>query len=263
VINRIPSAHILCRKAPLSYLIDRIRSEFPAEYDRHFPRTFIFPFQVARFVHYKQESCASFLYKPDSGSLGQGIRLIEPGGMFKVPKKALAVVQEFIPSYLIDNRKFDLRVYALVAGISPLRLYVYRDGVARFCSEESTGNSVYSYLTNVSLNKKNTGTDVSKISRLISEIMPILKNDGVDTERLWDEIDEAIGLTVLSAHLYLSASEQSFAPRSAYSRCFQILGFDILLDPHAHPWVLEVNYRPLLDAHRPDRKSTRLNSSHS
>jgi hypothetical protein len=206
---------------------------------------------VARFADYKQESCAHFLYKPDSGSLGQGIRLIETGDTFKVPKNALAVVQELIPSYLIDNRKFDLRVYALLAGISPLRLYVYRDGVARFCSEESTGSSVYSYLTNISLNKKNTRTDFSKISRLISEILPILRDDGVDTQRLWHEIDEAIALTVLSAHKYLSASERDFAPRASYPRCFQILGFDILLDRNAHPWVLEVNYRPLLDAHRP------------
>ena len=45
------------------------------------------------------------------------------------------VVQEYLTDpYLIDGFKFDFRLYVLINGISPLRIYMYEDGLARLAT---------------------------------------------------------------------------------------------------------------------------------
>jgi tubulin polyglutamylase TTLL6/13 len=47
------------------------------------------------------------------------------------------VVQRYIQKpYLIDNLKFDLRIYVLLYGVNPLRIYLHERGLARFSTEE-------------------------------------------------------------------------------------------------------------------------------
>jgi hypothetical protein len=49
---------------------------------------------------------------------------------------ASVVAQRYLTKpFLIDGYKFDLRIYALVLCCDPLRIHVYNDGLARFCTE--------------------------------------------------------------------------------------------------------------------------------
>lgn len=44
-----------------------------------------------------------------------------------------SVVQKYIPNPLLyKGLKFDLRVYALIIGCDPLRIYIYNEGLVRF-----------------------------------------------------------------------------------------------------------------------------------
>jgi len=64
--------------------------------------------------------------------------------------------------YIIDGLKFDLRLYVLLAGTDPLRIFLFNDGLARFATHRyhkpnsSNLQDVFMHLTNFSVNKNNT-----------------------------------------------------------------------------------------------------------
>jgi tubulin polyglutamylase TTLL6/13 len=72
------------------------------------------------------------------------------------------VVQRYIHKpLLIEGLKFDLRIYVLLSGVDPLRIYMYEEGLARFATEQYTVpkdanlNKLYMHLTNYAINKNN------------------------------------------------------------------------------------------------------------
>ena len=57
---------------------------------------------------------------------------------------------------LINGLKFDLRIYIAVTSIDPLRIYIYKEGMARFATEPydlKNPRNRFVHLTNYSLNK--------------------------------------------------------------------------------------------------------------
>lgn len=70
------------------------------------------------------------------------------------------MVQRYLHKpFLIEGLKFDMRIYVLIAGIDPLRIFVFEDGLARFATEpyvpprtENLDNK-FMHLTNYAINK--------------------------------------------------------------------------------------------------------------
>lgn len=80
----------------------------------------------------------------------------------KENKDGRCVVQHYMSRpFLIDGYKFDLRVYILITSVEPLSAFMFREGLARFCTEEyqkptqKNMESSFMHLTNYAINKTN------------------------------------------------------------------------------------------------------------
>ena len=60
-------------------------------------------------------------------------RSTAPGPSSKAGESKPAVIQEYLPPYLLNGHKFDFRLYVVVAGVNPLEAYLCRTGMVRRC----------------------------------------------------------------------------------------------------------------------------------
>lgn len=119
-------------------------------------------------AHLRRNQGSWVIVKPDGGCQGKGIVLTDDprpvcSGFDGAGPSSVA--QKYVDRpFLIDNLKFDLRIYVLITSCEPLRVYLYEEGIARFCTSPyarpDAGNAkqTYMHLTNWAINKKNQVT---------------------------------------------------------------------------------------------------------
>nr|XP_040032835.1 tubulin polyglutamylase ttll6 isoform X1 [Gasterosteus aculeatus aculeatus] len=252
-INHFPGMSEICRKDLLARNMNRMLKLFPRDYNI-FPRTWCLPADYSDFQAFtRAKKSKTYICKPDSGCQGKGIVItkaikdIQPGEHM--------ICQVYISRpYIIDGYKFDLRIYVLVTSCDPLSIFMFKEGLARFCtskySEPTQGNvdDVCMHLTNYSINKnsKNFVRDEDTGSkRKLSTLNKLLESITGNTDKMWDDIEDVIVKTLISAHPTLKHNYHTCFPNhTTGSACFEILGFDVLLDHRLRPWVLEVNHSP-------------------
>ena len=69
------------------------------------------------------------------------------------------IVQRYMHRpHLLDGFKYDLRIYVLMTSVQPLRIYLFREGLVRVCTQkyapvERNLHEVRMHLTNYAINK--------------------------------------------------------------------------------------------------------------
>jgi len=87
----------------------------------------------------KRERNTIFILKPYASSRGRGIKLIHRNNKSNVSPKKPCIIQRYINDpYLINEKKFDLRLYVLVTSFDPLKVYLFQDGLVRFSSDKAS-----------------------------------------------------------------------------------------------------------------------------
>ncbi|XP_031443823.1 tubulin polyglutamylase TTLL6 isoform X2 [Phasianus colchicus] len=252
-INHFPGMIEICRKDLLARNLNRMLKLFPKEYNI-FPRTWSLPADYGDFQAYRRRrKNRTFICKPDSGCQGRGIFITRNPEEIKHGEHMIC--QQYISKpFLIDGFKFDMRIYVLVTSCDPLRIFVYKEGLARFATmryidpRRRNLGDICMHLTNYAINKRNANfvqDDTMGSKRKLSTLNAWMMDNSYNTTKLWEDIEDIIIKTLISAHPVVKHNYQSCFPNHTTScACFEILGFDILLDRNLKPWLLEVNHSP-------------------
>lgn len=186
----------------------------------------------------------AWICKPADMSRGRGIFLFKD--ISELQYDCNAVVQQYVTNpLLIGGYKFDIRLYVAVPSFHPLTIYIFQEGIVRFSTEKydmSNLNNIFSHLTNTSINKHSPSytTDKERIGPgckwTLTQLRYYLHQSNLDDRLLWARVTNIIILTLL-----IQAPQ---VPKE--KNCYELYGFDILIDDNLKPWLLEVNFSPAL-----------------
>lgn len=208
-----------------------------------FPKTYILPADNSQlFYEMRKHQNKQYISKPPRGSGGNGITVITYKDFNKINPNS--VVSEYIERpLLIDEFKFDLRIYVLVTSFVPLRAFIYKDGFARFATNcYSDKFSPFACITNSQLNRKSkfygSGNDFKwTLQEVLLEINQRWK---VTPEVMMNKLKRLVSRTLLFMQSALVND------RSENSNFFELYGFDVIIDSNFHAWLLEVNTSPCM-----------------
>jgi tubulin polyglutamylase TTLL9 len=167
------------------------------------------------------------------------------------------VVQRYVMNpLLVGGKKFDLRLYALCLSYQPLTVYLYRDGFGRFTHQRySTSveeiSNTFMHLTNVAIQKTAENYDEKLGGKWDIRSMKLFLISKFG--------DEKVDTCFMLIQDLIIKSLQSVAKTIINDKhCFELYGFDILLDENLKPWLIEINASPSMTANTPNDYETKV-----
>ncbi|XP_059471433.1 tubulin polyglutamylase TTLL5-like isoform X1 [Neocloeon triangulifer] len=260
-VNHFPRSYELTRKDRLYKNIEKMQHLKGLKNFDFIPQTFVMPtdFRDLCSAHYRQRG--PWIVKPVASSRGRGIFIVSTPE--QVPLEESLIVAKYIDNpLLIDGHKCDLRLYVVVTSYDPMLIYLYEEGLVRFATVkyDTSGKHLWNpcmHLCNYSINKyhsdyiKSDDPLAENVGHkwTLSALLRHLKSQGHDTALLMQRIEELIVKAVFSSAPPIVAACKLFVPHT--HNCFELYGFDILIDSNMKPWLLEVNLSPSLGCDSP------------
>ena len=164
-------------------------------------------------------------------------------------------VQEFIHNpLLIDGKKFDIGIYAVMTSIDPLRVYLLgNEALLRFCAKP------YLPFNSSDLDSYVVGDDYTPIWEIPSlkpffkdanlnmkeSLNGYLRNLGKDPEIMWKKIESVISDVYIAKAPHISKLTTIVgSPR----HFFELVRFDFVVDEDLNVYVMEANMSPNLSS---------------
>ncbi len=281
--NHFPCTYQLGRKDNLFKHYKHFRRLFPELYN-YMPVTYILP-NDSEVFEYEFKKCKKNIWiaKPVNMSRGRFIKLIYNNSTYKKlcnNENSSSNIQYLVSKYLdrphlLNNKKYDLRIYVAVLSFTPLKIYLYYNGLVRFATEDYVKNNfdnIFIHLTNYSINKqnpnyKNNLKDNKEISEFeeieedneqyddsskwsLVEYRNYFKKEGKENifEKIWDQIKDVVIKTMINV---TEVNSRDLSGNKNNNNIFELYGFDIFVDDKFKVWLLEVNVNPSLHCNSP------------
>jgi len=198
-----------------------------------------------------------WILKPGSGTnRGIGVKVfdsletckyhMEKWGNRKCPMFNWIIQKYMERPLLIHNRKFDIRAYAVVT--QNVELYFYEEGYLRTSCQEFTMDNCEDrniHLTNWAVQKKaeNYGDfeDANQMdfNQFQEHLDEFYAEDKVDfRKQILPQMTELVKSSFLSAEKSLNINNRK--------HCFELFGYDFMIDQDYAVWLIEVNNNPCL-----------------
>ena len=262
-MNRFPCCLQLTRKHNMYTNYLKMKRRFPEDFD-YLPLTFRFPYEFPDFLKYFGENKKSvWIIKPPTLSRGRGVRLItSPNDVTRKMMCDRYVCSKYIDDpYLINGMKFDMRIYVFVTSFLPLRAYIYENSFVRFATEEYKNEdfvNLFRHITNFTINSKNPKFVIDENSEsggtnwsLKAFKKYMIEERGVDFDKIDESIKDIVVKSLLTVEDVVVTSMRKDVPFR--NNCFQIFGYDMMLDSNLNVHLLEVNFDPSLKSYFPLR----------
>ena len=265
-VNHFPNNYELTRKDMMYKNLKLFKKELERDkryeeaksYD-FFPLTFHMPSEFTMFVdEYKHSPGTIWIMKPAGKAQGKGIFLVTSLNQLYKWKNSLKggeenaidetyVCQRYIYNpLLLGGKKFDMRVYALVTCYNPLTAYLYRTGFCRFTSfkyslnpEDLNNNQIH--LTNVAVQKQSATYDKQIGGKWYCRELKIYLMGRYNEEQVNSMFDGIQNIIIKCFY-----AVQSVIAKDRH--CFELYGYDILIDENLKPWLIEINSNASLTA---------------
>eukprot|EP00055_Hartaetosiga_balthica_P015591 m.92991 g.92991 ORF g.92991 m.92991 type:complete len:439 (-) comp8904_c2_seq5:3832-5148(-) len=268
VLNHFPNHYELTRKDLMVKNIKRYRRDLEKEGsplaekgpDNRYlhldlvPDTYMLPSDYSIFAdEFRRNPTTTWIMKPAGAAQGRGIFLVTKLSQLKKwSKDAKTQAKTYVISkyldrpFLMGGKKFDMRLYVLVTSFRPLRAYMSRHGFCRFCTVKynastSSYDDMFIHLTNVSLQKHSGEYNSIHGGKWTFENFKLViesKYGRKVYQKMMDDIHWVIYQSLKSVQNVMINDRH----------CFELYGFDIIIDDDMKPWLIEVNASPSLSA---------------
>ena len=234
-------------------IIEILPRTFIIEFDSKLYRSQVISF-VSCFKSQNKESTNLWILKPSGFSRGKGISIFRRLKEFKLLlKKSIdekneiksIVIQKYIESpLLINSRKFDIRVWVLVTH--EYKCYICKNGYLRtssqiFTLDNSSLKNEFIHLTNNAIQKN--GMDYGKFEEgnqlPLENLQEYLPGGSEKFIEIMKRMREMICHSLLSVKNKLNSNKRQY--------CFEIFGYDFIMDSQSDIWLIECNTNPCLE----------------
>ncbi len=248
---------VFLNKGTLAHALDEWHSRHPDQ-RRFWPESFVVPGDEGKLEQFRASLSRPpiFAVKPMNLYGGQGITLTRD------PKPNLgqaAVIQRYLDNpYLLNGRKFHARVYVMVAGLDPVRAYVYREGIARIAPEYYATDDLALtrpgiHVTNTALHLGHPELRIDTDARrenvgniwTMSAVYRQMAVDGMDAQTVWSRVADLARRFVAIA-IDTGLFTRQAAEHTRYTFPPRVFGLDVLIDAGGQPWLIEYQRNPAL-----------------